>query len=52
MKPLFRLGAFRRDPAGDVRDELDSHMEMEVEALMEEWSVLGDELATMSQGDA
>ena len=36
MKPTFRLREIRPDPTADVREELESHVEFHVEALMEE----------------
>ncbi len=34
MGRRFRLGDFRPDPRGDVREEMESHRELEVEALV------------------
>ena len=36
MKPTFRAGNFQPDPERDIREEMEAHLEMEIEALMEE----------------
>ncbi|MFO8173079.1 MAG: ABC transporter permease [Longimicrobiales bacterium] len=36
MKNLFRMGEYRPDPDGEIRDEIQTHLEMKVRELMEE----------------